>query len=527
MSLIPRTRTGALVRFALAAFVVIAFTATTAAVAGLLQIKQLATDISATPALKRARVAIANPGEPQTILVVGSDHRAGTPWRLANTDTMMLIRLNPNSSTINVISVPRDLRVNIPENGIPVTAKLNSAYSVGGPNLLVKVLQRNAFPGLVVNHIVDVNFGGFDALVNAIGCVYTDVDHRYYNNTALTDYSSIDLQPGYQKLCGAAALSFVRFRHTDSDIVRNSRQQDFIRWAKDQYSQSALLSNRDQLLRIFGQHTQTDHDLHTTDGLINLFNLVAFMDGHTIKQVPFPAAFLPCAPSGPVTPTIGGTNSAEADAIQTPCYVTADPGSEQRAFREFMTPTRSQPASTAVASAPATADAAGPAGHRSAPSPSNLVGDVADGKAQVAALRRAGMPVYFPRRIASGSQYCTDGNPTCPVEVQSPGSYPRAYEIHDQRGRAYDAYRMTLVLNSALGEYYGVQGTTWQDPPLLSNPTARRLVNGKQLLLYASGGKLSVVAWRTSQGAYWISNSLTDTLSNQQMVAIAASLMRV
>ena len=74
-------------------------------------------------------------------------------------------------------------------------------------------------------------------MVNAIGCVYTDVDHRYYNNTALTDYSSIDIQPGYQKLCGSDALSFVRFRHTDTDIVRNARQQDFIRWAKSQFSQ--------------------------------------------------------------------------------------------------------------------------------------------------------------------------------------------------------------------------------------------------------------------------------------------------
>ena len=104
--------------------------------------------------------------------------------------------------------------------------RLNEAYSLGGPNLLVKTLRAQVFHGLHINHIVDVNFGGFEQLVNAIGCVYSDVDHRYYNNTALTDYSSINLQPGYQKLCGANALSFVRFRHTDSDIVRNARQQE-------------------------------------------------------------------------------------------------------------------------------------------------------------------------------------------------------------------------------------------------------------------------------------------------------------
>ncbi len=183
MRLIPSTRGGALVRFALGAFVVIAFAAATTAVAGLLQFKQLASEISATPALKHADVTVPNPGDPQTILVIGSDHRAGTSWRSANTDTMMLIRLDPNSSTINVLSIPRDLRVQIPENGSSITAKINAAYSIGGPNLMIKVIKQNVFPGLEVNHIVDINFGGFEALVNSIGCVYTDVDHRYYNNT--------------------------------------------------------------------------------------------------------------------------------------------------------------------------------------------------------------------------------------------------------------------------------------------------------------------------------------------------------
>jgi hypothetical protein len=49
-------------------------------------------------------------------------------------------------------------------------------------------------------------------------------------------------------------------------------------------------------------------------------------------------------------------------------------------------------------------------------------------------------------------------------------------------------------------------------------------VNGKKLLLYSNGGKLSVVAWRTSGGVYWISNTLTDTISNKQMIEMAASL---
>jgi LCP family protein required for cell wall assembly len=501
VSLIPNSRRGALARFAIGAGIVVVFTATTTAVAGLLQFKQFAADLSVSPPIKHARVTIPNPGNPQTILIIGSDHRAGQPFSAANTDTMMLVRLDPSSSTINVLSVPRDLKVDVPVRGGLATAKLNSTYSVGGPNLLVKVLKDQVFRDLQVNHIIDVNFGGFQALVNAIGCVYTDVDHRYYNDTAVTNYSSINIQSGYQKLCGSDALAFVRFRHTDNDIVRSARQQDFVRWAKDQYGASSLISNRDTLLRIFGQHTQTDANLHTVDGLINLFNLVAFSAGHTIKQVPFPAILLPCAPA----PAI-----ASRFTPQTPCYVSADPGAEQHAFDQFMTPTHNQPAPPAPGP--------GPAKHPGGPPPpakvTDLISGVSDGKAQAAALGNVGMPVLIPSKIASGSRY----------EVPIAGQYPRAYLIHDQGGAPHTAYRMVLSLNPVLGQFYGVQGTNWSNPPILNSPTETRTVGGKRLALYFNGHKLTLVAWRTPTGAYWISNTLTDDLTNQQMIGIAASL---
>ena len=73
----------------------------------------------------------------------------------------MLVRLNASSRTINLLSVPRDLRVQIPVAGGMATERLNAAYSIGGPNLLVRIISRQVFPGLHVNHIMDVNFGGF------------------------------------------------------------------------------------------------------------------------------------------------------------------------------------------------------------------------------------------------------------------------------------------------------------------------------------------------------------------------------
>jgi LCP family protein required for cell wall assembly len=498
-------------RFVLAGVLVIAATAGTTAVAGLLQVSNLVHDIGVTPAIQSNQIQLPSPGKPQTILIIGSDHRAGEPFHAANTDTMLLVRLNSASSSINVLSIPRDLQVTIPGYG---TAKINSAYQDGGPNLLIKTIRANVFPTLKVNHIVDVNFGGFTDLVNAIGCVYSDVDHRYYNNTLYTNYSSIDVQPGYQKLCGTQALQFVRFRHTDSDITRNARQQDFIRWAKDQYGIDRLFNNRDRLLRIFGKHAQTDRGLHSTDGLIDLFNLVLNADGNTIRQFTFPAVFEPCN-SGTTT----GTTAA--------CFVSASSTAEQAVFTRFMTPTAK---AKAAATTPGATPKISAATKRklskgSKIDISGLAADPSAGQAQAAALTKLRMPIYYPRLLQSQATYCVGVADNCPVgEGAGTGYYPREYAIRDQHGHPFASYRMTLRINPVLGQYFGVQGTTWKSPPLLVRPSGTKVVSGKKLYLYADGGRLTNVAWKSPQGYwYWISNTLQSTIPNSQMVGMAAS----
>jgi polyisoprenyl-teichoic acid--peptidoglycan teichoic acid transferase len=512
--LIPSTRGGMLWRALLACIVVIGAAAATTAVAGLLQFKQITVYFNEQPSLKNAQVTLPNPGQAQTLLIIGSDHRAGEPFSAANTDTMLLVRMNPASQTINLLSIPRDLEVQVPGYG---TAKINSAYSDGGPNLMIKTIKQNVFPNLKVNHILDINFAGFSDLVDAIGCVYSQVDHRYYNNTALTDFSSIDIQPGYQRLCGdnqsvKGALAFVRFRHTDTDIVRNARQQDFIRWAKDQYSSSQLLSNRNKLLKIFGAHVETDHDLHTVDGLINLFDLAVFSDAHSIKSIPFPADLQTCVAVAPGQP-------------QPPCYVTANTSAEQHVYAQFMKATT---ASAASANTHPTVHLKSRKG--SGVSTAGLTADIPDGRSQAARLSKARMPIYYPKLVVTGSQYCLSLTANCDdgqePESEYSASYPRAYHIHDEQGGAHVAYYMTVAQNPVQGEYYGVQGTTGMNPPLLDNPSATKVVNGKKLELFAAGGKLTTVAWRTPNAVYWISNTLTSSIPNEQMVAMAASLTR-
>jgi LCP family protein required for cell wall assembly len=511
--MIPRTRLGMTWRFVLAGVLLICATAAATAVAGLLQVKDVVTLISQNPGITTKQIVLPPAGAPQTLLIIGSDHRAGEPFRLSNTDTMLLVRLNAKSSTINVMSIPRDLQVDIPGYGV---AKINAAYSEGGYGLLIKTIKANVFPNLRVNHIVDTNFTGFSDLVDAIGCVYSDVDRRYYNATApgADNYSSIDIEPGYQKLCGdnqavTGALPFVRFRHLDSDIVREARQQDFIRWAKDQFSVNKLLSQKDRLLRIFGKHSTLDQGLQSEDGILNLFNLVINSDGSTIHQVAFPADLQPCT--------------------TTACFVTSDQSAEQAAFARFMAATPK--ASTAAANKAKVTPAALKGHKRLTKAPvGGLEDGTTEGRAQAGALRNPGMPVYYPKLIMNGSEYCVSLVGNCVGYAEPPTeyahSYPRQYLIRDQQGRRHAAYRMTLVLNSQLGEYYGVQGTTWTNPPLLRSPSGTRDVNGKRLLLFANGGRLTTVAWHNGPDVYWISNTLTSTIPNPQMVGMAASFAR-
>ncbi len=121
--------------------------------------------------------------------------------------------------------------------------------------LAAETIEREVFPGLKLNGIVDVSFRGFIKVVDTLGCAYVNVDHRYYNaNTGASesDYTSINLQPGYQKLCYENALDYVRYRHTDSDFVRVARQQDFMRDLREQISPTDVLGQIDTVAKAVG-----------------------------------------------------------------------------------------------------------------------------------------------------------------------------------------------------------------------------------------------------------------------------------
>ncbi|HTN25122.1 MAG TPA: LCP family protein [Solirubrobacteraceae bacterium] len=428
-----------------------------------------------------------DPGSPQTILVLGSDGRytdgKGTPVR---SDTIIVVRLDPDKKSTAILSIPRDLRVEIPGYGMD---KINAAYAEGGPKLTVRTVK--ALLNLPISHVVNVNFNGFQRAVNRLGCVYVDIDRRYFNtHTGPGGFATIDLKPGYQKLCGKDSLDYVRYRHTDDDFVRAARQQAFLSQAKDQIGLGRIFGDRNELLKIFGKYTQTDIARNNDAAILRLLKLAYESSKHPIQEVHF-----------------RGEQSRKGP------YVEISPENLTKTINEFIdvgligdtlddntgqTAEKPKPRSIKkkrhLAPGLILAKAAG----------ENHVIDIA--------ARLPNLPVYFPKAILARGGYVKDS--------------PRSYDIFDRNKNKYRAYRIVLSQGDN-GQYYGVQGTTWKAPPILDNPTDEVRMRKRTYQRYFDGHKLRLIAWKTPKAVYWVSNTLSKELTNAQMMDIARSLQRI
>jgi LCP family protein required for cell wall assembly len=199
--------------------------------------EQVSDIVATSPGVKRAQKGLAAPAadQPAIALVIGYDHRLtdgkGAPSR---SDTMMLVRADPQTDSISLLSFPRDMIVEIRcPNRTAYFARINEAYQQCGEQGSLQTVK--ALTGLQVNYLITVNFRGFRQIVDRLGGVWLDIDRRYFNDrSGPSGYATIDLQPGYQQLSGRQALSYVRYRHTDSDLYRVARQQQFVKSFKSQ-----------------------------------------------------------------------------------------------------------------------------------------------------------------------------------------------------------------------------------------------------------------------------------------------------
>jgi LCP family protein required for cell wall assembly len=208
------------------------------------------------------RINVGTSGTPRSgplnILVAGVDVRKGLSARQkrllhvgsavsANSDTLMLVHIPADHRYVQVVSLPRDSWVRIPGHGMN---KINSAFGLGGPRLMVATVE--AATGLRINDYVEVNFLGFVKVIDAVGgvniCLPFGVDDSY---------SGLHLSAGVHHVNGITALEFARDRHSfaASDLARIDDQQQLLATLLSQSASAGTLSDPFKLQRLLSSVT--------------------------------------------------------------------------------------------------------------------------------------------------------------------------------------------------------------------------------------------------------------------------------
>jgi LCP family protein required for cell wall assembly len=496
-------------RFLLAGVVIVALSAGATATVALNTVSGIAEEVFPKINQINAPKGVVTPvysGGAQTFMILGTDRRTGSKDAAdrenpPHSDTILLVRLDPEHGQTSIMSIPRDLMVNITTSKGQVYAneKINAAYTIGsraggtkgGIVLAAETIESQVFPGLKLNGIIDVNFAGFIKVVDTLGCVYVNVDHHYFNlnnGSAETNYSSINLQPGYQRLCYQNALDYVRYRHTDSDFVRVARQQDFLRSLREQISPEDVLGQIDTVAKAVGHAIASTFNSSSSE-LLELAKLVAFSQSKPIRQVRFLTTN--------VDLKLGGGS-----------YVSSTPTLEKKTLDTFLyghetlhVPTPRPPA------------------HNN----NNTSSHARHGSSANGAARSLGL---IP---SSGESEAVKAALSIPFQVLYPTLQTglseqqavRAYMLSDQHRHAHHAY-VVVWQQSVIGGYYDFEGTAWLNPPLFAHAHTQT-IGGRDYRIVNDGAHIHVVGWRSGRVLYWVTNTLLEELSNQQMLAIAAS----
>jgi LCP family protein required for cell wall assembly len=179
-------------------------------------------------------------------LIAGSDSRQGLTKKQerkfstgvasgSRSDTIMILHVPAGGGRPVLISIPRDSYVNIPGHGMD---KINAAYSIGGPALLAKTIQADT--GLYMNHFMDIGFGGFVNVVNAVGGVRICLSAPLHDSA-----SGLHLKKGCHVLSGGKALAYVRDRHdfATQDLQREQDQRIFLKSLLTKMTSPAVMFN--------------------------------------------------------------------------------------------------------------------------------------------------------------------------------------------------------------------------------------------------------------------------------------------
>ncbi|GAA5183283.1 hypothetical protein GCM10023322_22200 [Rugosimonospora acidiphila] len=181
------------------------------------------------------------------VLLLGSDSRDPDNTIDSRSDTMMVMHVDADHQHAYVISIPRDSWVNVPESpdgehggGM---AKINSAYAWGGVPLAVQTVEQ--FTDVRMDHVVLIDFAGFQQIVDAVGGVDMPIDQTI---TSIFPPYRVFKQ-GREHLNGAQALDYVRQRYQfdDGDFARERHQQQLIQAVMDKAASAGMLSDPSKL----------------------------------------------------------------------------------------------------------------------------------------------------------------------------------------------------------------------------------------------------------------------------------------
>lgn len=205
----------------------------------------------------------------------GEQHKAGS---LA--DTIMLVSLDPISKDVAMLSIPRDLWVDIPDHG---SNKINAAhafgerynYPGGGPALLRKTVEQTL--DVPIHYFARVDFQGFKQAVDTVGGIKVDVKETIndyaYPDQQLRGYDPFYIEAGTQHMDGETALKYARSRYTTSDFDRSQRQRQILIALKNKALNIGTLTNPlklNSLMDAAGDHLRTDLQLNEILKLVEM-----------------------------------------------------------------------------------------------------------------------------------------------------------------------------------------------------------------------------------------------------------------
>lgn len=186
------------------------------------------------------------PGVPINVLVVGLDERPDTEAEGVRSDTIMVVRVDPRDGSVKLLSVPRDLLVEVADGR---EEKVNAAFARGGIAGAEDVIEHHT--GIPIDNTVAVDFEGFEKVISTIGGVKVDVEPGFPEK--------FNLEPGLRHLGGRKALLYARYRGTTGgDIDRMERQQQLVAALRSKALRWSAVKKLPEVVRVASKHVETD-----------------------------------------------------------------------------------------------------------------------------------------------------------------------------------------------------------------------------------------------------------------------------